>query len=768
MPRSTRVGRRGRAWATALVLLACLAVALPSATLAAGSPTTGGAGTNGTLAAAAVLPSSFGDRSGYSEHDLTEVANPIPAVGTQNVVVSFEPSSPAFYAAPAPGTAPMSAAEVASAYGLTPTNYTAAEQYFEARGLRVLHAWPDRLSLSLTGTTAAIDRAFSTSLVSGLYQGRLVTVPGSVPSLPVSLAAEVASVAGLSSGFDSFTVPEVPAALGPGGGAAPAQSGTNLVTPTTARSIYDISGLFNLTSSPTYATGKGIVLLLWGLGYDPSDLQTFFSDYYPSAFPRPTVQPFPVDGAPAPSANAPNDPSNGSREMTLDLEWAGSMAPGATLDAVYAPAGPASEGYSPSDASMIDALNTAVDPSTIPNVAVISMSFGSADGQDPTLTNGFENDFSVAAHEGISLFAATGDTGGDAGSGCTGGSEPEYPSTSPQVIAVGGTSVTLDRGPLGGLSGFSETAWSDGGGGYSTQFAAPSWQEVGSGAGPISANGHRGTPDVAATAGYNFLYFNGGPAAGAGTSFATPLWAGMVAEMDALRGTNFGFVTPSLYELAAYEPSTDAGLNDITSGANCLGHAGPGWDTATGWGSPVGVFLYERLVSSIVNISVSASPSPVAPGGSVSASAEVTNSTSGARLANLSAVVSLTSTGLGGPCSGTFGTQAAVTDASGRVIATLDVPDCYLGSHAQVTVTVSGDGYYGTANTIVSVNLLGLSSVLAPLAQYPNNLVLYIVIMGLAVTVGAVLGRPRAPAKEPIGPPPPSETAAAPSAPAPP
>jgi kumamolisin len=727
-------------WVILGIALVSATMMLPSGAWAGSFAVGGEPSTPGELTAATVLPS-FAERAGYSSLWASEAQHVAPSAGTQSLEVTFSPTNATFYDTSVRGGDRMTVAQIADAYGLSPTAYSTAEQYFESQGLSVLHSWPDRLSLSLTGTTADVDRAFDTSLLSGTYQGDAVTFPGSPPSLPSELETEVQSVSGLTAGFDRFTLPETPALPTARTASTPAQGNPSLVTPAIARDIYDVSGLYNLTANPTYATGEGIVLLIWGEGYAPTDLQTFFANDYPSGFPAPRVVPYPVDGAPSPSPGAPNDPSNGSRELTLDIEWSGSMAPGATLDAVYAPPGPPSNGYSPTDPSMIDALNTAVDPSDVPGVSVISMSFGSADGGDSTLTDGFQNDFAIAAHEGISLFAATGDTGGDAGSGCSGGPQPEYPSTSPQVVAVGGTAVTISHGPLGGVSGFSEAAWSDGGGGYSTQFAAPSWQEVGSAAAPISANGHRATPDVAATADYNFLYFDSEQLAGGGTSFATPLWAGMVAEMDALRGTNFGFMTPQLYQLAAGESTANPAFNDITKGANCLGPAKVGWDTATGWGSPVAVLLYEHLVSSFVNLSVSASPSPVAPGGVVTITATVTNATSGAPIAGVSAVVVLASTGIGGPCSGTFGSVTPASNSTGQLVATISIPGCYLGSQAQATVTVAGHGYYGVATATVNVNLIGLIPALAGIAQYPGNVVFFVVVMAAAVVVGGLLGR---------------------------
>ncbi len=253
--------------------------------------------------------------------------------------------------------------------------------------------------------------------------------------------------------------------------------------------------------------------------------------------------------------------------------------------------------------------------------------------------------------------------------------------------------MALQRSVLGAITGFSESAWADSGGGFSAQFAAPTWQEVGSATAPIEANGHRGMPDVAATAGYNFLYFDGQDAAGGGTSFATPLWAGMVTEMDALHGTNFGFLTPAIYALGANTSETGYPFHDITSGANCLGPAGPGWDTATGWGSPVGVDLYEHFVSSFVNLTLSAAPSPVAPGREVTLTATVTNSTSGAPIVGVSVLVSLSSAGIGGPCSGFFGSAAPVSNGAGAVVVRISVPYCYLGSSAVATATVSSGGY---------------------------------------------------------------------------
>jgi kumamolisin len=707
----------------------------------------------------------FAARAGFDAAYAREVADPLPATASQSVDVVFRGGNlslgPGLHGGPTP------VGRFADADGLPAGAYAAAERYFAAAGLRVTHAWPDRLLLSLSGAPAAIDRAFGTTLLAGAYRGHPAVFPSSAPSLPAGLEREVAGVVGLSSGFDSFSL----ALAAPTAGGPATLPTTSTVMPGMARSLYETSPLYNLTGGATYPTGETIALVLWGPGYDPSDIRTFFADDYPSSFPAPQIDPYPVDGAPSPGPGPlRGSPGLAPEELTLDIEWSGSIAPGATIDAVYTSSG----AQGPSVSNLTDAIDRAL---SLPGVSVISMSFGTNESADASLRAAWEPLFSEAANRHITVLAATGDTGGDGEKNCAGGPAPEYPSISPEVIAVGGTAVTIDRTPLGAITGYTEAGWSGSGGGFSTGFSAPGWQRVGSAGTTINASGgRRGVPDVSATAADNFLYFNGSDDEADGTSFATPLWSGIVADLDAHIGHALGFFTDRLYHFAANETggAADNGLVDITSGQNCVATATNGWDAVTGWGTPRAVLLYEQLAGSFVNLTLRASPSTVAPGGAVAVTAVVANASSGRRIADTAVDLRLVSASTIGPCTGTFDADGDRTNATGVVTAKLRVPGCYLGSHAVASASVATDKLYGKATDRVAVNLLGFVPGLGALGEPPYSYLLFGAIDGGAIAVGAWLGRrrrppfPAGPAPTAIVPPPAGAAAAPPDVPAPP
>ena len=186
--------------------------------------------------------------------------------------------------------------------------------------------------------------------------------------------------------------------------------------------------------------------------------------------------------------------------------------------------------------------------------------------------------------------------------------EVNLPASDPLVLAVGGTQLRANA-ETGAYIG--ETAWGGAnadymgasGGGFSKLFARPGYQDGVPGIGP-----HRGVPDVAADAdgdgGLALLAVMGtgtGPGTGdfadmrgaSGTSAGAPFWAGVIALADQYAGRDLGFVNPAIYRIAR-STQYHAAFHDITKGittvdvpAHVTGYrAGPGWDPATGWGTP--------------------------------------------------------------------------------------------------------------------------------------------------------------------------------------
>ena len=164
----------------------------------------------------------------------------------------------------------------------------------------------------------------------------------------------------------------------------------------------------------------------------------------------------------------------------------------------------------------------------------------------------------------------------------------DFPASSPFVLACGGTTLRASGGRI-----VSETVWNDGanrgatGGGVSAFFARPSWQvdlTVKATGGHSMALAMRGVPDVCAVAnpetGYD-VRVDGEDTVIGGTSAVAPLWAGLLARINALKGGPVGFVNAALYA----KPSA---LRDVTGGNNGAFAAGPGWDACTGLGSPDG------------------------------------------------------------------------------------------------------------------------------------------------------------------------------------
>jgi hypothetical protein len=258
-------------------------------------------------------------------------------------------------------------------------------------------------------------------------------------------------------------------------------------------------------------------------------------------------------------------PNTWALEESLDIEWAHVMAPRAGIIL-----------YEAQSTSLDDLVAAAVNTArNNPNVTVISMSFGGGEFAGET---GYDSYFTTpAGHKGITFLSSTGDSGAPGG----------YPAYSPNVVAVGGTTLSIDS--AGNYVG--ESGWSGSGGGESTQESEPSFQHS------VQSTGVRITPDVSIDADPNSgvpVYDTFDNSASApwmqvgGTSLAAPMWAGLIAVADQGRAINGlssldgpSQTLPMLYKA----PASD--FHDITTGNNGGFGAGAGYDAVTGRGSPI-------------------------------------------------------------------------------------------------------------------------------------------------------------------------------------
>jgi hypothetical protein len=268
----------------------------------------------------------------------------------------------------------------------------------------------------------------------------------------------------------------------------------------------------------------------------------------------------------------PSADSGWGLEISLDVEWAHGMAPGANILLVEA------------NSNSLNDLFAAIDYArNQPGVSVLTMSWGASELSGEA---SYDSHFTTpSGHAGVTFVASSGDSGSSGG--------PEYPSVSPQVLAVGGTYLQTDA--LGNYQ--TETGWGGSGGGISVSERQPGYQS-----GVVTqSNTMRTTPDVAYNAGtsmgvYDSYGYSGWVNVG-GSSAGAPQWAALIAIADQGRALNgqssldgFNQVLPKLYQL----PQSD--FHDITSGSNGAYSAGSGYDLVTGRGTPLANLIAPALI----------------------------------------------------------------------------------------------------------------------------------------------------------------------------
>ena len=468
----------------------------------------------------------------------------------------YDPSSPSYRQF-------LTVKEFTERFGPSQEDYDAVVRFAEASGLKVVGGSRDAMDIQLNGSVSAIEKAFHVTM--GVYQhpteNRTFFAPDREPT--VDLPFQLWHVSGL----DNYSIPR------PMLQHNDSQAKSN-VKGSCPGSSYCGSDMRAAYYGGTSLTGAGqTVGLLEYVGYDIADFKTYFKNVK-------QTNKVPVKGISTDKTSLKCVITMGcdDREQILDMVQAVTMAPG--LKALYVFVGS-------TDTALLSSMTT-----HSPLSAQVSSSWT----WEPSDASTADPYFKRFAAQGQNYFQAAGDSGKYSRF-----SQYVFPGDDAYVTSVGGTD--LQTASAGG-AWLSETAWSDGGGGYykPDAFPIPSWQKL---TGVVTAKNKgsktlRNAPDISAEANFDFYTCANQEACQSGwggTSFAAPMWAGYMAlvnQQSVAHGKGpLGFINPVIYPLSL-SSGYAAAFHDTISGSNGY-PAVKGYDLATGWGSPNGAGLINAL-----------------------------------------------------------------------------------------------------------------------------------------------------------------------------
>src|SRR5579883_1695898 len=458
--------------------------------------------------------------------------------------------------------------------------------FLQGQGLTVKSVARNNMIIDVSGTVAQVQQAFVTQINNYRLGSQTFYANASPPSLPASISALVTSVGGLDNSVQYR--PLYRRALQAKLLSAASTSG---LTPQDLLGAYDAASLHSAN-----ILGDQQTVALFELdGYSQSDVAQYLQTYNLGTPNISTVQ---IDGFNGAAGG-------GAIEVELDMEVVAAMAPHASQIVYEGP-------------NTTQGLNDTYNKIITDNKAqIVSISWGLCEASSgPGELQTLDNMFKQGAAQGITFFAAAGDSGAyDCGDNNL---AVDSPASDPYVTGVGGTTLQLNAGAYS-----SESVWSNpsdtmrgpkgagSGGGLSNTFAMSSWQ---SGAGVLSSYSSntpcglpggqycREVPDVTAVAdpatGYSIyctITNAGCPNTGwmtlGGTSASAPFWAGSAALINQyLRSQNkptLGYANPTLYKLFnAQQQFSASPFHDVTTGNNLFYPATTGYDLASGIGSP--------------------------------------------------------------------------------------------------------------------------------------------------------------------------------------
>jgi subtilase family serine protease len=515
--------------------------------------------------------------------------------------------------------------QFAARFGVAEADLAKVKSWLEQQGFSVDSVARSRNMIRFSGTARQVEGAFSTQMHYYNVEGARHFAPATELSVPAALAPVVLAVGNLN---DFRLKPMHIAPTRPD--YTSSQSGAVHFAPGDIAKVYDINPVYTAGYN---GTGQSIAIM------GQSAILTSDIENFQNAAKLPIKDPALVV---VPGSGASTIYKGDESESDIDLEWSGAVAPGANLVFVYA-------GNNP-NSGVFDSILYTVDEDLAP---IISVSYGGCETEF-TAANilPYEAAGKQAAAQGQTIIASSGDSGS---TGCYGftsltNAQQEalavsYPASSAYVTAMGGTEITVAEDVTGpyweaasgsdlltsALQYIPEVAWNDdllgglssSGGGVSALISRPAWQTGTIGGASIPAGNYRLVPDIALYSSPNYpgyLFCSSDSESGilgscssgfsdadskhltvaGGTSFAAPVFAGMVAIINQAKGYTGGqgLLNPTLYAMAANSTIYTSAFHDTPTGSNndctagtayCSGEigfsTGPGYDEVTGLGS---------------------------------------------------------------------------------------------------------------------------------------------------------------------------------------
>jgi kumamolisin len=588
----------------------------------------------------------------------------------------------------------LTPAEFTARFGPTQADYDAVVQFAQMNGFTVIGGSRDGMDVQVRGTVSAVENAFHVRMQTYKHptENRNFYGPDQEPTTDLSFNLWHVS------GLDNYSIPHPMLVSKTAYAAAHGIDASQVVSHATTGSGPSASYLGSDMRAAYYGTGSltgaGQNLGLWEYeGTDLADLQTYYKNVG-QTYPGSIISLLSVDGTSTSCTEASGRCDD--TEQTLDMTQALGMAPGLASMVMY---------VGSSDTAIASAMTT-----HNPLPTTIGCSWGWTPADPSTLNPYFEK----MSAQGQSFFTAS----GDSSTWTKSGNSAAWPADNAYVISVGGTDL-VTASAAGAWK--SETAWSDSGGGISPDSVAiPSWQQL---SGVINSSNHGSTtlrngPDVSANANFTFYTCADQTTCLAneygGTSFAAPMWAGLLALVNQQLAVNSespaGFINPTIY-LNNVGSGYATDFHDITSGTSGSYSAVTGYDLVTGWGSPTTslINLLAGTQTQSPNFTISASPSSL----TVKQGANGSSSISIAAVDGFSSAVSLSASNL--PSGVTVGFSPASVTGSGSSTATFTVASSTAAGTYSITITgTSGSLSHSTTVTLTVSSSASSSYTITP------------------------------------------------------